>query len=95
MAFLKQEARVVERFRIVEVAEAESVTEAARRYRCSRTTVPVVGGDTGDTTYAANLRKQSLYAHRGSFPYMQCHQYHPRELRRRGRSAQRAHVDSP
>jgi transposase InsO family protein len=39
MAFLKQEARVVERFRIVEVAEAESVTEAARRYRCSRTTV--------------------------------------------------------
>ena len=39
MAFLRQEARVVERFRIIEVAEAESVTEAARRYGCSRTTV--------------------------------------------------------
>ena len=31
MAFLKQEARVIERFRIIEVAQAESVTEAARR----------------------------------------------------------------
>lgn len=39
MAFLKQEAKVVERFRVVEMAEAESVTEAARRYGCSRTTV--------------------------------------------------------
>ena len=39
MAFLRQEARVVERFRIIEVAEAESVTEAARRFDCSRTTV--------------------------------------------------------
>jgi transposase InsO family protein len=39
MAFLRQEARVVERFRIIEVAEAESVTEAARRFECSRTTV--------------------------------------------------------
>jgi putative transposase len=39
MAFLRQEARVVERFRIIEVAEAESVTEAARRFGCSRTTV--------------------------------------------------------
>ena len=39
MAFLRQEARVIERFRIIEVAEAESVTEAARRFGCSRTTV--------------------------------------------------------
>jgi hypothetical protein len=39
MAFLRQEARVVERFRIIEVAEAESMTEAARRFGCSRTTV--------------------------------------------------------
>jgi hypothetical protein len=39
MAFLRQEARVVERFRIIEVAESESVTEAARRFGCSRTTV--------------------------------------------------------
>ena len=39
MAFLRQEARVVERFRIIEVAEGESVTEAARRFGCSRTTV--------------------------------------------------------
>jgi hypothetical protein len=31
MAFLRQEARVIERSRIIEVAEAESVTEAARR----------------------------------------------------------------
>jgi transposase InsO family protein len=37
--FLRQEARVVERFRIIEVAEAESVTEAGRRFGCSRTTV--------------------------------------------------------
>jgi len=33
MAFLRQEARVIERFRIIEV------TEAARRFGCSRTTV--------------------------------------------------------
>ncbi len=39
MAFLRREARVIERFRIIEVAEAESVTEAARRFDCSRTTV--------------------------------------------------------
>ncbi len=39
MAFLRQEARVVERLRIMEVAQAESVTEAARRFGCSRTTV--------------------------------------------------------
>jgi len=39
MAFLRQEARVVERFRIIEVAESESVTAAARRFGCSRTTV--------------------------------------------------------
>ena len=39
MAFLRQEARVIERFRIIEVAEGESVTEAARRFGCSRTTV--------------------------------------------------------
>jgi len=39
MAFLRQEARVVERFRIIEVAEAESVTEAARRFGCSRPTI--------------------------------------------------------
>jgi len=39
MAFLKQEARAVERFRIIEVAEAESVTAAARRFGCSWTTV--------------------------------------------------------
>ena len=39
MAFLRQEARVIERFRMIEVAEAESVTEAARRFQCSRTTV--------------------------------------------------------
>jgi len=39
MAFWAQEARVVERFRIIEVAESESVTEAARRSGCSRTTV--------------------------------------------------------
>ncbi len=39
MVSLRQEARVIERFRIVEMAEQESVTEAARRYGCSRTTV--------------------------------------------------------
>jgi transposase InsO family protein len=39
MALLKQEARVVERFRIIEVAQRESVTEAARQFGCSRTTV--------------------------------------------------------
>jgi hypothetical protein len=36
MAFLRQEARVVERFRIIEAAEAESATEAARRLRNSK-----------------------------------------------------------
>jgi transposase InsO family protein len=39
MVSLKQEARVIERCRVVEVAEQESVTEAARRFGCSRTTV--------------------------------------------------------
>lgn len=39
MAFLRQGARVVERFRIIEVTERESVTEAARRFDCSRTTI--------------------------------------------------------
>lgn len=39
MAFLKQEARVVEGFRIVELAQRELVTEEARRFGCSRTTV--------------------------------------------------------
>src|SRR5574340_653387 len=39
MVWLKQEPRVTERFRIVELAKAESVTEAARRFGCSRTTV--------------------------------------------------------
>ncbi|MCJ7750912.1 MAG: helix-turn-helix domain-containing protein, partial [Armatimonadetes bacterium] len=38
MAYLRQEARVIERW-IIEVAEAESVTEVARRFGCSRTTV--------------------------------------------------------
>lgn len=37
IAFLRQEARVVERLRVIEVAEAESVTEAARWFACSRT----------------------------------------------------------
>ena len=31
MVSLRQEARVIERFRIVEMAEQQSVTEAARR----------------------------------------------------------------
>jgi len=39
MAFLRQEGGVVERFRITEVGEAKSVTEAARRFGCSCTTV--------------------------------------------------------
>jgi len=39
MSFLKQEARAIERFRIIEVAEAEWVSEAPRRFGCSRTTV--------------------------------------------------------
>jgi len=39
MASLRQESRVIERFRIVEMAQQESVTEAARRFECSRTTV--------------------------------------------------------
>ena len=38
-SLLTQEARVVERFRIIEEAEAESVSEAARRFGCSRITV--------------------------------------------------------
>ncbi len=33
MVFLRQEARLVERFRIIEVAQQESVTEAARWLR--------------------------------------------------------------
>jgi len=36
---LKQEASVIERFRIVQMAQEESVTEAARQFACSRTTV--------------------------------------------------------
>lgn len=39
MASLKQEARVIERFRIIEMAEQESVTAAARHFGCSRTTI--------------------------------------------------------
>lgn len=39
MMSLKQEARVIERYRVVEMAERESVTEAARHFECSRTTV--------------------------------------------------------
>ena len=39
MASLRQEARVVKRFRIIEVAEAESVTGTAQRFGRSRTTV--------------------------------------------------------
>lgn len=35
----RQEAVIAERFRIVQIAEEESVTEAARRGECSRTTV--------------------------------------------------------
>jgi transposase len=38
-SLLTQEARVIERLRIIEAAEAESVSEAARRFGCSRTTV--------------------------------------------------------
>ena len=37
MVSLRQEARVIERVRIVEMAVAESVTEAARRFQCPRT----------------------------------------------------------
>lgn len=39
MSSRSQEAVIVERFRIVQIAEEESVTEAARRGECSRTTV--------------------------------------------------------
>ena len=39
MASLRQEATVIARLRIIEVAERESVAEAARRFDCSRTTV--------------------------------------------------------
>ena len=39
MTSLRQEATVIARLRIIEVAERESVTEAARRFSCSRTTV--------------------------------------------------------
>jgi len=35
----RQEACVIERFRIIEVAQQEGVTAAARRFGCSRTTV--------------------------------------------------------
>jgi hypothetical protein len=38
-SFLKQKARLIERLRIIEAAETESVSEAARRFRCYRTTV--------------------------------------------------------
>jgi hypothetical protein len=37
MVSLRQEARVIERFRIVEMAQQESVTEAARRFQRPRT----------------------------------------------------------
>lgn len=39
MAALKQEARIIERFRIVDMAQQESVSAAARHFGCSRTTV--------------------------------------------------------
>ena len=39
MASLKQEARIIERFRIVALAQQESVSAAARHFECSRTTV--------------------------------------------------------
>lgn len=39
MPSLRQEALIAERFRIVDCAERESVTEAPRRFACSRTTV--------------------------------------------------------
>lgn len=39
MACLKQEARIIERFRIVEMAQQQSVSEAARHFDCSRSTV--------------------------------------------------------
>jgi len=36
---LAQEARVIERFRVIEAAQQDGVTAAARRFECSRTTV--------------------------------------------------------
>jgi putative transposase len=36
---LKQEARVIERFRVIEVAQREGISVAARQFACSRTTV--------------------------------------------------------
>lgn len=39
MAAIKQEALVIERFRIVDMAQQESVSAAARHFGCSRTTV--------------------------------------------------------
>lgn len=39
MASLKQEGRIIDRFRIVEMAQLESVSAAARHFDCSRTTV--------------------------------------------------------
>jgi putative transposase len=39
VAGLRQEARVVERFRIIDMAQRDSVAAAARHFRCSRTTV--------------------------------------------------------
>src|SRR5512136_945667 len=36
---MKQEARIIERFRIVEMAQQESVSVAARHFACSRTTI--------------------------------------------------------
>jgi transposase InsO family protein len=41
---LRQEARVIERFRIIEVAEREGVAAAARQFECSRTTVYALQG---------------------------------------------------
>jgi len=39
VSLLRQEATIVARFRIVEYADQEAVTAAARRFACSRTTV--------------------------------------------------------
>lgn len=39
MRSLAQEARVIERFRVIEAAQQDGVTAAARRFECSRTTV--------------------------------------------------------
>lgn len=39
MPSVRQEARIIERLRIIEMAKQESVTDAARRFACSRSTV--------------------------------------------------------